>query len=60
MTLTGRTLEDINLQVIQQVLAEHHGNQTAAAKQLGISRTTLWRFLGRAPQIQNAKGNKKE
>jgi transcriptional regulator of acetoin/glycerol metabolism len=27
------------------VLALHRGNATAAAKQLGISRTTLWRKL---------------
>jgi transcriptional regulator of acetoin/glycerol metabolism len=27
------------------VLAHHRGNATAAARQLGISRTTLWRKL---------------
>ena len=53
LSLAGKTLEDINLQVIQRVLADHHGNQTATAKQLGISRTTLWRFLGRAPQPES-------
>jgi len=30
---------------IQRVLALHRGNATSAAKQLGISRTTLWRKL---------------
>jgi transcriptional regulator of acetoin/glycerol metabolism len=30
---------------IGRVLAHHRGNATAAAKQLGISRTTLWRKL---------------
>jgi propionate catabolism operon transcriptional regulator len=30
---------------IRRVLAKHGGNATAAAKQLGISRTTLWRKL---------------
>ena len=29
------------------VLGRHHGNATAAAKQLGLSRTTLWRMLKR-------------
>jgi transcriptional regulator of acetoin/glycerol metabolism len=27
------------------VLTRHRGNATAAARQLGISRTTLWRKL---------------
>jgi DNA-binding NtrC family response regulator len=30
---------------IRRVLTRHHGNATAAARQLGISRTTLWRKL---------------
>lgn len=40
------TLEDIEAQVIEEVVRRHGGNQSAAAKQLGISRTTLWRRLG--------------
>ncbi|HPS80320.1 MAG TPA: PrpR N-terminal domain-containing protein [Candidatus Limiplasma sp.] len=39
------TLEDMNLMMLKQVLAQEHGNQTTAAKRLGISRTTLWRML---------------
>lgn len=35
------TLEEI----IRQTLDALGGNQTAAARQLGISRTTLWRYL---------------
>lgn len=42
---TGHTLDEMNRQIIQQVLAECRGNQSAAAKRLGISRTTLWRML---------------
>ena len=40
-----RTLEEINLEILQIVLAKEHQNQSAAAKRLGISRTTLWRML---------------
>ncbi len=39
------SLGDVEREHIQVVLARHAGNATAAAKQLGISRTTLWRKL---------------
>lgn len=39
------TMEEIIQAAIRQALAAHGGNQTAAARQLGISRTTLWRHL---------------
>jgi two-component system response regulator AtoC len=41
----GWSLADIEKEHIQRVLARHQGNATTAAKQLGISRTTLWRKL---------------
>ncbi len=41
----GRTMEEINQDVALRVLEETGGNQTAAAKRLGISRTTLWRMV---------------
>lgn len=41
----NRTLEEINLDIARHVLAEEKGNQSQAAKRLGISRTTLWRML---------------
>ena len=40
-----RPLKEIEKEIIQSVLRENNGNQSAAAKQLGISRTTLWRML---------------
>lgn len=40
-----QTLEEITRQAIQRTIEALDGNQTAAAKQLGISRTTLWRYL---------------
>ena len=44
-TDTSRTLESIIGEVVQQTVAAHGGNCAAAARQLGISRTTLWRYL---------------
>ena len=40
------SLEEMNRQIIKRVLEENEGNQSKTAKQLGISRTTLWRILG--------------
>ncbi len=40
-----RPLEEIEKEIVQTVLRENNGNQTAAARQLGISRTTLWRMV---------------
>jgi DNA-binding NtrC family response regulator len=39
------SLADVEKEHIRRVLARHRGNATSAAKQLGISRTTLWRKL---------------
>ena len=47
LKIKGRTLEDITNEVILRTLEEHDGNQSAAARQLGIGRSTLWRALGR-------------
>lgn len=40
-----RTLDEIILDAIHMVLSDLDGNQTHAAKALGISRATLWRTL---------------
>ena len=42
-----QTLEQIIGGAVRQALADNRGSQTAAARQLGISRTTLWRYLKR-------------
>ncbi|MDO5546442.1 MAG: PrpR N-terminal domain-containing protein [Eubacteriales bacterium] len=39
------TLKQIIRQAVEQALQENDGNQTAAARQLGIGRTTLWRYI---------------
>ncbi len=39
------SLADVEREHIVRVLRRHQGNSTAAARQLGISRTTLWRKL---------------
>lgn len=41
----NRTLDEINQEIIRAVLEDSNGNQSLAAKRLGISRTTLWRLL---------------
>jgi transcriptional regulator of acetoin/glycerol metabolism len=45
MLRDGWSLEQVEKDHIARVLQLHHGNATSAAKQLGISRTTLWRKL---------------
>lgn len=44
------TLEEIIGGVVQQAVAAHNGNRAAAARQLGISRTTLWRYLNKSEE----------
>jgi DNA-binding NtrC family response regulator len=44
----NRPLDEITHDIILQVLSQNHGNQCSTAKQLGISRTTLWRYLNRS------------
>ena len=46
----NRTLEEINQEIVQQAVAAHGGNRAAAARQLGISRTTLWRYLSKSEE----------
>ena len=43
----NQSLDEINRSIIQQVLKNCNGNQSVAARKLGISRTTLWRSLNR-------------
>jgi transcriptional regulator with PAS, ATPase and Fis domain len=45
----GKTLDEIEREIILDTLAQESFNQTTTAKRLGISRSTLWRKL-RAPQ----------
>ena len=40
-----QTLDQIIRAAIEQAMLQNNGNQTAAAKQLGIGRTTMWRHL---------------
>jgi len=44
---SSKTLHEFNLDLIKLVLDQHNGNQTLTADQLGISRTTLWRYLNK-------------
>ncbi len=47
LSARGMRLKEAQLDVIERVMAEVGGNVTAAARQLGISRNTLYRRLGR-------------
>ncbi|MBO1305699.1 PrpR N-terminal domain-containing protein [Enterococcus sp. 669A] len=44
-TIEQPTLFDYTKEIIMNILEQNGGNQTKAAQQLGISRTTLWRYL---------------
>lgn len=44
---TGKSLDEMNRDLVHYVLKGCGGNQSEAAKKLGISRTTLWRYLKR-------------
>ena len=39
-----RPLAQIERDIVEEVIRKHGGNQSAAARKLGISRTTLWRM----------------
>lgn len=41
----NQTLDKINYDIVCKVLEEEQGNKSAASDRLGISRSTLWRFL---------------
>ncbi|MFM7231068.1 MAG: sigma-54 interaction domain-containing protein [bacterium] len=43
----ARSLDEVTREHVLRALARHDGNATAAARQLGVSRTTLWRMLKR-------------
>ncbi|PKO94061.1 MAG: sigma-54-dependent Fis family transcriptional regulator [Betaproteobacteria bacterium HGW-Betaproteobacteria-1] len=43
MEMNEASLPDTEAALIRRVLAAHHGNMTAAARQLGISRATIYR-----------------
>jgi DNA-binding NtrC family response regulator len=41
------SLDEVSREHVVRVLERHRGNATAAARQLGLSRTTMWRLLKR-------------
>lgn len=49
---TSESLEQIELQAIQETVRHHKGNISAAARMLGVSRTTLYRKLRQGPAPQ--------
>ena len=45
--MAGRKLEEIIREAVEQAVAANGGNRAQAARQLGISRTTLWRYMNK-------------
>jgi DNA-binding NtrC family response regulator len=43
LTISGKTMEQLEREIILQVLSEENQNQSSTAKRLGINRATLWR-----------------
>lgn len=46
---TSLSMREIELRTIEEALAAHDGNVSAAARRLGISRSTIYRRLGISP-----------
>jgi transcriptional regulator of acetoin/glycerol metabolism len=46
VTLTDAKLDNIEASLIRQAIEAHGGNVSAAARQLGISRNTIYRKMG--------------
>lgn len=44
-------------QVIAELLERHHGNRTYVAQELGVDRTTLWRWMNRHGMNGSVGGN---
>jgi DNA-binding protein Fis len=53
ISVSHLTLDDINQRIIRTVYADNKQNMAATARQLGISRTTLWRYLGKRSDQKN-------
>ncbi|MBQ4437179.1 MAG: PrpR N-terminal domain-containing protein [Clostridia bacterium] len=51
-SFAGMTLDEITHRIVRQTLSENQGNQSLAARKLGISRTTLWRMLSQDTSTQ--------
>ncbi|MDT8366435.1 MAG: sigma 54-interacting transcriptional regulator [bacterium] len=45
VSFAGKTLAQIEAQAISEALARHGGNRSAAARELGVDKTTIWRKM---------------
>ncbi|MCC7017382.1 MAG: sigma-54-dependent Fis family transcriptional regulator [Rhodospirillales bacterium] len=50
---SGKTLNEIAKNTVLECVARHHGNLMQAARELGISRTTLWRRLREYREVES-------
>ena len=53
-TIAPQTLQEIEMQAIQQTLERHQGQKPKAAKELGISLKTLYNKLNQASQLEES------
>ena len=42
-------------EMLAEILRRHHGNRTKVAKELGVERTTLWRWMNRSGLMENCR-----
>ncbi|HEX8960882.1 MAG TPA: sigma 54-interacting transcriptional regulator [Geobacteraceae bacterium] len=40
-------------EILAEILSRHHGNRTKVAEELGVERTTLWRWMNRAGLMEH-------
>ncbi len=43
------------LEMLAEILKRHHGNRTKVAEELGVERTTLWRWMNRSGLMENCR-----
>lgn len=56
LALHGKTLDEMNYEIVRAILKKEKGNKEKTADRLGIGRTTLWRILKKYEGATNKAG----